>query len=295
MANKELVDAVKKSGAQALADYRAKKPREHIDLAGAIFPEGSFAGAKLVDIDFSGAYLREADLKGADLRLSVLNGTNLEGADLSGAVLGRTTLANLDLTKTKGLDKVVFEAPCEIGLSTLLTIENPAARRVLARGTGYTDAVIDQLCLLNEKPKSLRACFLAYVRRDGAFARWMTQKFEAEGWRVWQHVIDQPGKLSAFRDILANIRPEDWVVLLASEASMTNEIVDKSIEKILQARKLQPIALDRYLSTDWEHYLRNDMMQLRIVPFYECDTDAKRDEAAAKVVAAIRRGLMEHL
>ena len=39
MANKELVDAVKKSGAQALADYRAKKPREHIDLAGAIFPE----------------------------------------------------------------------------------------------------------------------------------------------------------------------------------------------------------------------------------------------------------------
>lgn len=295
MANKELLDAIKKEGAAALKAYRAKKPKEHIDLSGAILPEAPFDGAVLHDVNLTGAYLRGAHLKNADLRLSVLNGANVEHADFSGAILGRTTLANLDLSKSIGVEKITFEAPCEIGLHTILSLEDMNAKKNLARGAGYSPAIVEALLALNPQPKSVRSAFIAYMRRDGALARVIAQRLEAEGMRTWMHVLDQPEKIAGFRDILTHLRREDWVVFLASESALKNEYVDKHIEKVIQTSKLQPVALDRYISIDWEHAMRNDMMQLRIVPFYDTDTDEKREAALQKLVAALRRGLMEHL
>jgi hypothetical protein len=295
VAQKELIEALKTQGAVALAEFRAKRPKEQMDLSGAILPEAQLANAVLSDANLTGTYLRQANLRGADLRLAVLNGTNLEGADLAGAVLGRTTFANVDFNKILGLDKLVFEAPCEIGLHSIFGVENPVIRRALLRGAGYVESIVEKLVAINENPKAARTAFVAYLRRDGFHARAIAQRLEAEGIRTWPFVIDQPGRLSGFREILTHIRAEDWVVFLASEAAMQNDYVDKVIEKVIQARKLQPVALDRYLSTEWEHAMRNDMMQLRIVPLYDCDTEDKKEAAMHKLIAALRRGVMEHL
>lgn len=295
MANKELVDAVKKVGKSALAEYRAKRPKEQIDFIGAILPEVDFSDAPLYDVNLSGAYLRGANLKNADLRLSVLNGTVIENADFSGAVCGRTTFVNLELAKAHGVEKILFEAPCEIGTSTFFAVEDKNVRKNLLRGMGVSNDVAERLIATSEQPRSVRSAFVAFLRKDGANARWVTQKLEAAGIRTWSFVIDQPKRLLGFREITTHIRAEDWVVFLASESSMQNEYVDKFIEKLIQIRKLQPLALDKYISLDWEHAMRNDMMQLRIVPFYDATTDELKDAAAQKLITAIRRGVMEHL
>ena len=98
--------------------------------------------------------------------------------------------------------------------------------------------------------------------------------------------------MKLFDEILTNIRREDWVVFLASKSSLENENVDKRIEKVVQARRLVPVSVDEYLGKEWDHYLRNDVLQLRIVSFAG---DEPFDEKAAEVVEAIKRGEAEYM
>ena len=295
MANRELVQTVRQHGAQALADYRKKRPRDVVDFHRAILKSADLRDADLSEADMRDAHLERVDLRGADVRLANLTGANLDHANVAGATFFRTTIAHCDLNRVQGFEKAVFEGPCEISLSNILAVDNEKIRRILFEATGTNPAIVEQLANIELEPRATRTAFVAFIRRDGAMAQWVTQRLEAAGIRTWSYVIDHPDRGKAFAEIVRDIRREDWVVFLASQAALENDEVDKQIEKVIQASKLMPIALDTFLSRDWNHYLRNDVMQLKIVNFYDAETDEQKEEAAEKLVARLKKGLPEHL
>ena len=100
----------------------------------------NFKGAKLQESYIFGSILQEANFHGADLEFAnISSSTNLMGANLSNASLiytsfkdvyfaganftnatmASTTFSNVDLSRVKGLDTVVHNAPSSIGVDTL--------------------------------------------------------------------------------------------------------------------------------------------------------------------------------
>ena len=89
-------------------------------LRGAMLRGASLESASLVDADLSRADLRDASLRSAFLNGANLTGAAVAGADFSGAELSRTLLADVDLSKVKGLDEIRHLGPSEISMSTLI-------------------------------------------------------------------------------------------------------------------------------------------------------------------------------
>ena len=151
MANEEHLKILKR-GVEAWNKWRAKNPIIKVDLSGAdLLREAlygaNFGGANLSGIslgegvllranlskanlskaELAGVNLTWANLSKADLTGADLAGVNLTGAVLGGAILNKaelyeTVFANVDLSKTKGLDECRHGGPSIIDHRTL---ENP--------------------------------------------------------------------------------------------------------------------------------------------------------------------------
>ena len=295
MANRDLVQAIRRDGIDAITAYRAERPRDILDLKGAILPKLDLSRANLMHADLRDAYLSESSLKRADLRMANLAGANVDQVDFSGAAFLWTTLCNMNLNRAEGLEKIDWQGPCDIGLSTLAGIENPALRKVLIRGCGLSDSFGNAVAELEHDSTAERCVFLTFIRRDGGIARMIQKALEAADIRTYLYPIDQPREGKLFSDMLADPRAQDWVVFLASQACLENADVEIHLEKIVQAGKLRPVALDGFMNADWHHYMRNDVMQLPVVSFDGAKTPEVRAEACERVVAAVRRGVAGHL
>lgn len=295
MADQELVKSVRNEGVEAIHRFRKDHLNDILDFHGAIMPGVDLAQAPLRDADLRGCYLRDADLSGADLRMANLDGATLDGANLSGAILFRTTLVNVDFNNVVGLEKVVIEGPNDIGLSSILGVTDTEFRNTLLRGCGLHDNLFGLFTGHKLDLGQLRTAFICFVRSDGAVAQEVTKVLEEEGIKTWPYVIDRDDRDKAFREITTHIRRQDWAVFLASEAALKTPQVDLQIERLIQASKLQPLALDGYLSRDWDHYMRNDMMQLRIVKYHDFESEEERQAANERLIRELSRGLAEHL
>lgn len=289
MANRDLVQAVRKEGASAVVSFREARPRDTVDFHGAILPQSDLKSAPLYGADLRDAHLAGADLRRADLRCATLSGANMSGANVAGAVMLRTQASSLDFNSIEGVEKIRFDGPCDFGISSILSVEDQKRRGILLKGCGIDPQLIENLqgvdmsCALNP------AVFLAFIRRDGAIARVIAQQLMAAGIQCWNYIIDQERHGKTFSDILTEVRSNEHVVFLSSEASLGSPEVEIHLEKVVQARKLIPVSLDDYLSKEWFHYLRNDIMQLPIVSFAGAESTEAREEKMAELIQVLRR------
>ncbi len=289
MANRDLVQAIRKDGAGAIVTYRETRPRDLLDLGGAILPQSDLKSAPLFAADLRDAHLAGADLRRADLRCANLSGANMIGANVAGAIMLRTQASSLDFNTIEGVEKIRFDGPCDFGISSVLSVQDDKRRSLLLKGCGIDPALIDNLQAVDVSAAENPAVFLAFIRKDGGLARWMAQQFKAAGIPCWNYIIDQDRFGKTFADILTEVRHNEHVVFLASEASLGSKEVEVHLEKVVQARKLMPISLDDHLSNDWFHYLRNDIMQLPIVSFAGAEETEAREAKMADIIEVLKR------
>jgi uncharacterized protein YjbI with pentapeptide repeats len=123
MANLDHVTRLKE-GSYAWNQWRKQNPNVRPDLSEADLLGTYLRGTNLNEADLRSADFSGADLRGANLTQANLLGTNLNEAKLAGtkftlACLGETILANLDLSRTVGLENCVHVLPSSIDYQTL--------------------------------------------------------------------------------------------------------------------------------------------------------------------------------
>jgi TIR domain/Pentapeptide repeats (8 copies) len=223
--------------------------------------------ANLCDADLFTANFFEADLRGAKLTGARLSGTNLSttalsGADFSGAHIGRTILADVDLSEVNGLDSIEHGAPSTIGIDTLFLSRGKIPEAFL-RGCGVPEYVIEnqQALIGSLEPIQFYSCFISYSSNDEEFAKRLYSKLREHGLRIWFAPEDIQGGKKIHEQVDSAIRFYDRLLLVLSEHSINSKWVRDEIRRARKAevrvgrRKLFPIKLTHYEAlSEWSSF-----------------------------------------
>jgi hypothetical protein len=200
----------------------------------------------------------------ADLSRANLSGADLSRADLSSAVLDETLLANLDLSRCKGLEGCLHRGPSIIDSRTLQR-SGPLPLSFL-RGVGLPERLIEYLPSLFGQPIQLYSCFVSYSSKDQEFAERLFADLQAKGVRCWFAPEDMKIGDPLNETVDVAIRQRDKLLLVLSEASMASAWVLKETRTALAEEKerpgaavLFPIRLDDAVmdtTEQWAHDIR---------------------------------------
>lgn len=269
MANPEHLEILKQ-GVKAWNEWRRKHKGVRPDLRYAYFfradlteadlTEADLFEANLLEANLVGAILNEASIVGAalskaNLREASLYYTNLSrallgGTDFTFAYLGATTFADNDLSKVKGLETVIHDAPSSIGVDTLYK-SGGKIPEVFLRGCGIPDDFITFLPSLIGVQQAIQfySCFISYSTRDEEFARRFYSRMRDEKLRVWFAPEEMKGGQKLYEQIERAIQLHDRLLLVLSESSMQSEWVMTEIQRARETeikegrRKLFPISI----------------------------------------------------
>jgi uncharacterized protein YjbI with pentapeptide repeats len=200
-----------------------------VDLYAANLYAANLSRADLSDADLNKAHLDGADLAGAVLIIANLSGAKLAGAKLTSAHLGETILADLDLSRTVGLESCVHEGPSPIDHRTLARSGRLPLQ--FLRGCGLPDAFIDYIPSLFHQAIEFHSCFISYSTKDQEFADRLYADLQNKGVRCWFAPHDIQGGKKVHEQIDAAIQMHDRLLLLLSESSMNSEWVKTEIAK----------------------------------------------------------------
>jgi hypothetical protein len=201
--------------------------------------------------NFHGTYLKEANLSNANLPDANLDGANLDGANLENATINETVFADIDLSETKGLDKLQPLGPSIVDHRTLIRSKNLPEK--FLRDCGLPDQFIEYLpSLLNSmEPIQFYSCFVSHSSKDEEFAQRLHADLQAKGIRCWY----APENLKIGDEISPTIdkaiRVHEKLLLIFSENSITSAWVKKEAKEAMVTEKdkgkkdvLFPIRLD---------------------------------------------------
>jgi TIR domain/Pentapeptide repeats (8 copies) len=256
-----------KEGIRAWNDHR-KKGGEIPSLAGADLTRADLTGADLTEAKLTRAVLSEARLTGADLTWTDLTGADLIWTDLTAASFAFTTFGNLDLSRTRGLDKVVHDAPSTVGMDTISRSKGQIPEAFL-RGCGlapwevlsanFSDPTLTPPQIVEiqyeifdawTKGKDMiNGCFISYSWKDSKFVEKLRDRLIAEKVNVWLDKHDM---------VAGTIQDQVWraiqlhhvVVLVLSEHSVRSDWVENELDMARRKEKAEgravlcPVALD---------------------------------------------------
>jgi uncharacterized protein YjbI with pentapeptide repeats len=249
MANRRHL-AILKKGVEAWNQWRKEHPRVKPDLADADLCRAQIAAARLDRADLTGADLgntslsltglRGADLShsclsGADLGWASLSGSNLkeailDGADFGGAILGRTVLANVDLSEVRGLEAVTHLGPSTVGIDTIYNSKGKIPH-IFLRGCGVPELFIENMAGLVGPGIEFYSLFISYSTHDQEFAERLHADLQAKGVRCWFAPHKMRGGKKIFEQIDEAIRVYDKLLLILSPESMASDWVKTEIFK----------------------------------------------------------------
>lgn len=230
------------------------------DFHGVLLRAALLNRSDLSRCNFTEADLRYAALLDADLTYSNLSGTNLSGANLLGAKMfgakfGLTILANVDLSKTTGLEGVVHAAPSAIGIDTIF-LSGGVIEESFLRRAGVPDRFLEYMQSLVGRAIEYYSCFISYSSKDQPFVERLYADLQARGIRTWFAPEDLKIGEKTRTGIETAIKLHDKLLLVLSENSVLSQWVEREVETAFEKEKdgklvLFPITLDdSFLSTD---------------------------------------------
>lgn len=208
------------------------------DLRWADFSNADLIGASLRDANlyattFRGANLREVDFGGACLYETNLNFAHLDDVNFGRSKLKSTYFLNVDLSKSKGLDKVRHDGPSTISMDTLFRSHGNIPASFL-QGTGAPDAFIEFYETFSSGDIEYYSCFISYSGSDQEFAHKLHADLRREGIRAWLVPDDMkigdpilPGSYQAI--------PSDAKLLLVlSKNSVNSDWIELEVNQTLE-------------------------------------------------------------
>jgi uncharacterized protein YjbI with pentapeptide repeats len=249
------------------------------DLSGANLSGANLCGANLGNTNLAGASLSKANLREADLSFAIL-----DGADLSSAKMRWTTIADMDLRKTKGLAEIQHEGPSPVALYSVQLPQDGSALHFL-RGAGVPDEWIDDYCIRMMHPIQYYSCFIGYSSKDKALASRLHADLQDHGVRCWiaQEDLKTGDKIRARIDEAIHL--QEKLLLLLSEHSIASTWVENEVEAALEREDRQqrevlfPVRLDEAViqtSRAWAATLR----RTRHIGDFTCWTDPQAYQQA---------------
>ena len=242
----------------------------------------------------STANLSEATLNEANLFQASLNRTYLTYSDLGRARMGRTILANLDLSLTTGLDTVQHSAPSTIGIDTIYR-SKANIPEVFLRGCGVPEDLIAYARSLRGKAFEFYSCFISHSVKDKRFCELLYADLQAKGIRVWLFEEDAKWGEPVWGEIDRSIKMYDKLVIVCSESSLQSSPVQREIERALNREDkehkniLFPIRIDDHIFDKWEHPRKADVLAKVVGDFSGWEHDAaKYEKALNKLLKGLR-------
>jgi hypothetical protein len=153
-------------------------------------------------------------------------------------------LADVDLSRVKGLDEVHHLGPSEISMSTLVASDFQVEPRFLRRA-GVSRGLIEDLRRGKRFAGSYETCFLSYSSANRAFATQLYRALTAAGVRVfWDYLDLVPGEALEMQ-IAEAIRELRRLVVVLSSASIASEWVEREVQlaRLHRPESLLPIRL----------------------------------------------------
>lgn len=214
------------------------------DLSGAELERADLSGA-----DLTGTNLRTADLTGTNLQAANLSGANLSGANLAKSYTYGTIFANVDLSKSSGLEMIEHWGPSTIGIDTLYKSQGKIPE-VFLRGCGVPENMIEYARSLTASPIQYYSCFISYSHKDEDFAKRLWEGLQSNNVRCWFAPHDLPIGAKTRPAIDEAIRVHDKLLLILSEHSVASNWVEHEAEHALDLETerdrlvLFPVRLD---------------------------------------------------
>jgi hypothetical protein len=200
-------------------------------------------GARLRDANLYGSTLRganlcEVDLDGACLYKTNLNLANLDDVNFSHSTLKSTYFLNVDLSKSKGLNKVRHDGPSTISLDTLFRSRGniPAS---FFQGAGVPDSFVALLKSFSIDNYANQSCFISFSNLDQEFVQKLHLDLQGEGVRTWLMPVDKKTGGPIQPRIDQEIQPNDKILLVLSENSVNSDWIDLEVKQAIeQERKI---------------------------------------------------------
>ena len=216
--------------------------------------------ANCTEADFSFTNLRRAELAetqmlGADLRDANFLDAILREADLRGSKMGNTNLANIDLSRTRGLESVQHFGRSEISISSIYLSHGSISETFLRR-TGVPDNFIEHMRSLSAQNFNYPSCFISYSTQNTDFAQRLSADLEANGVRCWYAPEDLKIGDKFRRSIDEAVRSHDKLLVVLSNSSVKSSWVENEVEAAFEKEKitgkgmvLLPIRIDEAVMT----------------------------------------------
>jgi hypothetical protein len=225
----------KLTGASLIATDLSEANLSMADLSWADFKDGIIQDANLNCADLSDANLTNTNLMGANLTNANLMGANLMDANLNDAnieyaLIRDTIFSNINLSKTKGLNKLQAFAHSIIDHQTLIRSNNLPEK--FLRDCGLPDQLIEHLPgLLNSlEPIQFHSVFISYSSQDEEFANRLHADLQAKGIRCWFAPEDMKTGDKIRTRIDEAIQIHDKLLLVLSKDSVNSKWVEKEVE-----------------------------------------------------------------
>ena len=229
------------------------------NLSGANLIDSNFLYSTLCGVDFSDANLSGADLYGADLTRATLARVNLFDtsfqnstlldAEMSDAQMEGTIFGENDLSTVRGLETVIHSAPSTVGIDTIYRSKGDIPEPFL-RGCGVPDDFITYMRSLVANPIEFYSCFISYSSNDGAFAKELHTKLQAQSVRCWFAPEDLKIGDRFQERIEESIRLFDKLLVVLSGNSVNSPWVEREVQAAFEKEHRQsstvlfPVRLD---------------------------------------------------
>lgn len=224
-----------------------------VNLSGADLQRANLCGSDMVIADLREANMRKANLERVDLfranlwrtdlrevnleRSSLYEAhlveSNLDEAKLFYSAFGYTTLSNIDLSSSYGLESITHYGPSFIDVHTLSKSQGKIPKLFL-RGCGVSDKMIEYAVSLTTVPVQYCCYFICHNKTDAEFAVKLYNDLQDESIRCWldQHDVEFRYEITSIID--ASIRIKEKIILILSKASLESEWLKSELDHAIK-------------------------------------------------------------